>query len=145
MREAGPEARAGSLVGLAGDSGGACPLVDQDGSWGLWMQGPRGVLGLVLCPCVWSQDLGTMVGRAMFRGGCGQPVCWWVGLCPCPVSCLAPSISAFVPTGWWEGVALGPQASELEGGLKNGTCQHQCPRGNISIPKWLLLVSVSPG
>ena len=41
--EAGPKARAGSLVGGTRDPGaGACPLVGRVGNQGLWLEGPGG-------------------------------------------------------------------------------------------------------
>ena len=73
-----------------------------------------------------------------------QPVCWWVGLCPCPFNCLAWDVPVLVPMGWWAWVGLGPEVHKLEGGFLNGECQHQCPHGRTSSPKWLLPVSMSP-
>ena len=36
-----------------------------------------------------------------------QPVCWWVGLCFCPVGCLVWGVPALEPTGCWVGPGLG--------------------------------------
>lgn len=56
-----PEARAGSLVGGARDSGGgSCPLVGGAGSQGLCLQGP-GDHRASACALLW--------GRAVFQGG----------------------------------------------------------------------------
>ena len=41
-------------------------------------------------------------------------------------------------------MGLGPEASKLEGGFQNDTCQHQSPHGRTSSQKWLPLVSVFP-
>ena len=65
------------------------------------------------------------------------------GAVPHLLSHWAWGFPVLVPTGWWMRVGLGPEDNKLEGGFQNGACQYQCPRGRISSPKWLLLVSVS--
>ena len=42
-------------------------------------------------------------------------------------------------------VGLGPEANNVEGGLKSGACQHQCPWGRMSSPEWPPPVSVFTG
>lgn len=61
------------------------PLVCKAGCWPLVVELCQGS-----CPEV------TM-GSVVFR----QPACWWLGLCPHPVSHLAWGILALNPTGCW--------------------------------------------
>ena len=66
----------------------------------------------------WGVELGLvpLVGRAV-SGGClpgrfftqedfKQPVCWWVGVCSCPVGCLVWGIPELGPTGYWVGTGI---------------------------------------
>ena len=112
-----------------GDSGaGACPLMNRLGSQGLWLQGPGGP-GSSACALVcgvgswafWSA--GPCPGQLWAQGALNQPVCWWVGLCPCPFCCLAWGIPVLLSTGWWVGVGLSSEDNKLEGGFHNGACQ----------------------
>ena len=97
---------------------GAFSLVGQAGSWGLWLWVPGdpgvafgllvggtrsqqlavgqwGLLGLVLAPwCVGpgprpSGGQNQVLGWLWAQGVLRKSVCWGVGLCPCPASCLA--------------------------------------------------------
>ena len=70
-------------------------------------------------PAHWWLELGLvpLAGRAVSRGlfsrllwaqeDFKQPICCWVGLCSCPVGCLARGIPALEPTGCWVGPGLG--------------------------------------
>lgn len=61
-----PEARAGSLVGGARDSGGgSCPLVGGAGSQGLWLEGGRDL----------RSSIGALICGARFWA------LWWAGSC----------------------------------------------------------------
>ena len=99
-------------------------------------------VGLGPGPCVGQ---GRVQGQLWAQGFLRQPACWWVGLCPCLVSCLTCGIPVLVPTGCWAGARLGPEADKLEGGFQNDACQHQCPCGRTTSLKWPPPVSVSPG
>ena len=70
------------------------------------------------------------------------PACWLLGLCSHSASCLAWGIALLVPTLWWVGARLGPDANKLK-----GACQHQCLHGRTPPtpnPKWLPPLSVYP-
>ena len=54
-------------------------------------------------------------------------------------------VPVLVPTDWWVGMELGPEANKLEGGFHDGTFQYQCYYGRMSSQKWLLPASLSPG
>ena len=139
--EAGPKARAGFLVA------GACSLVVElhPGVFGYKALGAPGLVLELWCvgPGPGPSDGQGCVQEWLWAlGVLRKPVCWWAGLCPHLVSCLAQGIPAVVATGCWAG--LGPEANKLEGEFQNDACQHQGPCGRKSSQKWLWPVSVSP-
>lgn len=59
-----------------------------------------------------------------------QPACSWVGLSPCLVNCWIWGIP--VPKSWLVRTGLGCEATKLEVGFQNGTCQQYCPHGRMN-------------
>ena len=100
--EAGPAARAGLLVAEAGDSGsGACCWWEElDPRVSVCrVLGVRGLVPAHRCvgPGPWPLGGQSCPGKGVNLEVLRQPVCSWVGLCPCPVSCLAWNVPALVP------------------------------------------------
>lgn len=122
-------------------------LIGRTSSWSGWLSGPASYDG-----CLPSSRKGWVLVQLVtwLRAShvCYQPIggqgmslwlCWLWGLC----------WLGQVPASFWE--VLGPiaagcmaqvgrsshSAHNLEGGLQNGTCQHQGPHSRISLQKWL--------
>ena len=105
--------------------------------WALWWTGPAP--GSSASALVGGAILGQLGAQEVLR----QPACWWVDLCLCLANCLPWGVPVLAPKGCW--VGPGSSANKPEGGFQSGTCQHPCPCGGTSSPKWLLPVSLSPG
>ena len=112
---------------------GVCPLVNETGNWGLWLEGS----GCSRSSTRWYVSLGHEPSRGQghvqrhwwAQRVSWQPLCWRVGLEPHPVTCLTRSIPAMVPTGQFKAA---PGAEELEGGLH--PWRHlptQCPQKGL--------------
>ena len=86
--------------------------------------------------------MGSILGQLGAQDDLGKPSCWWVGLYPHLSSCLAWGVPVLVSIGWW--ARLCASTNKLKGRFQNCVCQHQCPCGIRSSPKWLLPVSMSP-
>ena len=77
---------------------GVCPLVGDTG-----LEACVGFLveGLE-CVCWWVEPCGRAHSEAATESeSLRQPVWWWIGLCPCPVNCLARGITTLLLVACW--------------------------------------------
>ena len=148
------------LAGLGGEAtvepgssflvAGVCPLVNETGNWGLWLEGS----GCLRSSAHWYVSLGHEPSRGQghvqrhwwAQRVSWQPLCWRVGLEPHPVTCLTRSIPAMVPTGqfkagswgWWSrGRAPSMKALactvSTEGAPQNSYCRYLCLQGGLQV------------
>ena len=89
-------------------------------------------------------DLVPLVSRAMPKGMprrlCAQedfkqPVCLWMGLCSCPVGCLAWGIPALEPAACWMGPDLGKKVVASRRAHTNKCSQNCCYQSFL--PQWI--------